>query len=210
MQRIVKPNYFLSLVMFPAAAGAGTETSKTPMGSALVEQQSIELPGTSRTVEMLLDLRSDAASAAPSAKTQSGTHDAASGKQTAPQMSDGLGAFGTQAPTATATSNARLSESAIVANDGLTPQANSASVGSTMAKVPQNGSSDRVVSGNDLEISQDSWLRSGVTMLRENRYAVGSVVFICALGLVVFSRGGRVSKTRHRKKSVGGSSGGRR
>ena len=185
--------------MVTAAAGAGIETSKTPMGSALVEQQSMELPGTSRTVEMLLDLRSDSASAAPSAKTQGGMRDAANGKQTAPQMSDGLNAFGTTAATATATSNARLSESAIAANDGLTPQANSGSSGSTMAKVTQSASGDRLVSGNDLEISQDSWLRNAVAMLRENRYAVGSVVLICALGALVFSRGAGASKPRRRR-----------
>ena len=185
--------------MFTAAAGAATETSKTPMGSAVVEQQSIELPGTSRTVEMLLDLRSDAASAAPSAKTQGGTRGTASDKQLAPQMADGNGAFGTFAPTATATSNARLSESAITANDGLTPIANAGSVDSTMAKVTQSATGDRLVSGNDLEISQDSWLRNAVAILRENRYAVGSVVLICALGALVFSRGAGASKSRRRR-----------
>ena len=207
MQSFVRPNYFLSLVVVTAAATAGTETSKTPMGSALVEQQSIELPGTSRTVELLLDLRSDAASAAPSERKHGEARDAVGGKQSAPQMSDGLGAFGATAATATATSNARLSESAIVANDGLTPQANARNAGSTMANVAQSGSGDRVVSGADPEISQDSWLRNAVAMLRENRYAVGSIVCICALALLVFSRSGRVSKTRHRRKSVNGSSG---
>ena len=133
MQRIFKSNFLLSLVMFTAAAGAGTETSKTPMGSALVEQQSIELPGTSRTVEMLLDLRSDAASAAPSAQTKVGARDTTSGKQTAPPMADGLGAFATPSANAAATNNVSLSESAIVANDGLTRQGNSGSAGSTMA-----------------------------------------------------------------------------
>ena len=210
MQLIFKSNFFLSLVMFTAAAGAGTETSKTPMGSALVEQQSIELPGTSRTVEMLLDLRSDAASAAPSAQTKSGARDTASGKQTAPPMADGLGAFATPSATAAATNNASLSESAIVANDGLTPQTNSGSAGPTMARAPQNSSGDRIVSGNDLEIAQDSWLRSAVRMLRENPYAVGSAVLICALGLVVLSRGSRVTKTRPSRKPAGGSSRARR
>ena len=199
MQRTAKHNYFLSLVMFTVSAGAGTETSTTPMGSPSVEQRSMELPGTSRTVEMLLDLRSDAPSTAPSANIQGGTRGAANGKQTAPQMADGLGAFGAIATTATATGNARLSESAIAANDGLTPQANPGSADSTMAKVIQSASSDRLVSGNYLEISQDSWLRNAVEILRENRYAVGSVVLICALGALVFSKGAGASKSRRRR-----------